>query len=181
MEPSPQNKYGNLIYYWRGSYYKNGHLINGIYSVDEKGDSNWISEKTYNNYVVTNLNRDDIYFFYKGFLIKNYSIYQDLLKANKSHYDYTIYDFAQMIHRESIYMRLYSSGTSAALYKDGVSVPYTTWVQPKWSCFKYKLSYKGIEYEEIADITAADNIKLINAYSNEDDIRLDSFQTALFQ
>jgi len=143
-EANPQNQAGNRVYFFRNQYYRNGHIMNDIFSISGSGYPTPITEATYDAYVKTGVDVSDVYFFYKGFMIKDYETYKKLKAEDKLSTEYPGYTFGCLIHPQSLYLRRYQN--SMFLYHNNVSVN-ETFVQPLFSFHMYKVLMTGCTVE----------------------------------
>lgn len=102
-EPSPQQHKGAMMYFWKGRYYSNGHLLNGIYYYDRimqkitllnrKEDIDKYKDNVYTT--------SDIYYFKEGYMIKNHEMYEKLIPTQQFH-AWSVQGKQNYIHPETI-------------------------------------------------------------------------------
>jgi predicted glutamine amidotransferase len=73
-EENPQNTSKGCIYFWKGLYYVNGHIMNGVYRVDANNKPVYVDKS-----IVNNANENAYYYFVSGYLIKDFKSYCQLL------------------------------------------------------------------------------------------------------
>lgn len=120
-EPSPQQYKTGQIYFWKGRYYFNGHLVNGAYlydQVDKKFTMIFPVEWQCSNFNYTNC-----YYFKEGYLIKDKESYSKLLYTVNFH-SWSIQSKQIYIHRSTIVVGtpVYGSDENVIVKHDGVLV-----------------------------------------------------------
>lgn len=188
LEESPQNNMGNKVYFWRNQYYKNGHVLKGIWTIDDDGVGYALTEREIERQLLTDEDKAKYYYFHDGRMIKNYDTYMELINKNVPHTSYTMYDYANKIHPKSIYIRQYNSG-GWAMYVNGTSL-YTTWFTPIFSTFQYKVQgvdlivekTKNVKLINPQSLTIDEAVKQVNNSDDDDysETHLENFQKALF-
>lgn len=71
-EPNPQNIARGGVYFWKGLYYRQGHILSGIYELREDG-------------IIPKNNESGIdYYFYEGYLLRSVGVYNKLKSGELS-------------------------------------------------------------------------------------------------
>lgn len=151
LEKCPQNHKGNNIYCWQGKYWKNGHILEGIFSVFTNG---YLYKSTKAEIEGFNVNAAVVDYtikhFWKGYMIKNESIYQQLVLAgHDSPTFYSSYEFSQKLHPDTVYFMKHVNGYS--LYFNGLYTDNRN-VFPLFSDYAYKLVKSNVIATEITDL-----------------------------
>ena len=156
IEKCPQNAKGNNIYCWQGKYWKNGHILEGIFSVFTNG-------YLYKSSVAERAGFEDnaafvdytIKYFWKGYMIKNEETYEKLVLANHdSPTFYSAYEFAQKLHPDTVYLVKHISGYS--LYFNNAYVDNRN-VFPLFSDYAYKIVRCVVFATDIMDLNTVTN------------------------
>lgn len=146
IEPNPQNIAGAKIYFWNGKYYRSGHLVTGIYRLDESGSQ------------IHDPNEGELYYFRYGYMLKDretyeqYSTENDIKEIIKSPYR-----FSADLHPKSFLIH------SNSIIKNG-SYVFNGEVYPIFGYYRYVLNTSGNieEYQKIT--TVNENEEATNPY-----------------
>jgi hypothetical protein len=156
IEPSPQNEANGKIFCWQTKYWKQGHVLNGAWSVSEDGTAYMATKSDLEKWTAENdvLKLESLKFFYRGYMIKNKELYDDLFNNKKDPETFSMYDFAQKLHTGTIYIRLmYGKYT---MYHNGMNKG-NVGIIPLFSHYSYKNEFGKIvatkvrNEDEIAD------------------------------
>lgn len=175
-EPCPQNESGSKLYCWKGKYWRSGHLINGIYFINndtlictyavDREIANFekltFSEKSQLSY--------KLHYFYRGYIIKDRELYDELVKENKNPDDYNSYDFAKKLLMDTVYfVKLSQSRYSLYFnnyYRD------KEYVTPLYSKYVYKTDMGELLWDTVENqlrLKEEHNAQYTKYYNDEDD------------
>lgn len=163
-ENNPQNKEKNTVYFYAGHYYKNGHKLHGVYNIGSDSKPYQIL-----NYV-PNDGPDRIYFFYKGYMIKDYETFEKLIIDKVEPEAETTYQFAQKLHDDTILIRKLTNYTM--YYKGNFTDKY--YVAPIFSRFAYRLkdgniTFIALDYKtDTSFITKEESPKRLEDYTDDE-------------
>lgn len=142
IEACPQNRSGNNIYCWQGKYWKNGHILDGIYSVYTSGHLYKSTEKEIESFGENAAHLDyTIKYFYKGYMLKNAKVYAELTEKNYDVTKLSSFEFASKLHADTIY--LYKTNLGYNLYYNN-NYTNNKEVTPLFSCFTYKVTHNHV-------------------------------------
>lgn len=139
-QTNPQNVAKGKIYWFKGKYWKNGHLLNGCYLVDDVTGEIYDYDAVHVQYTTKNINdKASLMYFYKGVWLQGR---QDLSKCRVNQKVSVAY-----VHKDS-YCDIYSEG----LIYNGFNKYFnsTKYIYPKFAYYIYKVDLNGNLIQELS-------------------------------
>jgi len=139
---SPQQQ-ANGIYFWKGRYYHNGHIVNGVWR--HSHELSKVTQLFRQDWDATNFDFNNVYFFKEGYMIKDKEHYLKLEAAVNFH-SWSIQSKQQYIHRSTIIVGSpwYGSMSTVITKHSGV-VDDNYYIKPMF-CDVYYYCKNGIVY-----------------------------------
>lgn len=145
-ELSPQNDAGSSIYFFKGQYWLKGHLMDGVYMIDNQGRATKIEEKYYN------VSNESIYsYFVEGYMLDGEELYSEAC-ATGTLKNYTIEELSYACVENTIQFYKNSKTGRDEIWSEGVKVPDETEIRPVYSDRYYYINAEGkLKWSDISD------------------------------
>lgn len=140
---SPQQHSNGKIYFWKGRYYHNGHIVNGVWQYNHALCK--VTQLFRQEWDSIGFDNSNVYFFKDGYMIKDKEHFLKLDAAANFH-NWSIQSKQQYIHKATITVGpvFYGSMSTVIVKSDGI-IDDNYYIKPMFSDVYY-YSKNGIVY-----------------------------------